>query len=394
MDFTPIFIKKAAKIRRNTYYAYLVFFVLTLLIGALVYAEGTWPSYPAAWKASLLLSAAMVFSAFGLAQADYVIKPEESADKVKQAKIRNGTFLLGWEAVLLVCVLVRPSFFFLFALFILIVYACCIQTLHFYFNTTLHPTAPKNILLALPVQAVRSLKLSLCTTGIIFFLFSVIILLIWLIPPGVENNIGIWFALFLFILALLFSLIGFSARFGSEQNYFFAVLEAFGDDIGLERKAQLPLFKWCLTHPGDPNPPLDLLMQADEQFVFDNHLAAPPTKKAPLEKLEIGSQANRVAQADVLPPSQTITPLMQAAMEKNLSQMQRLLPSLQINQAYAGNGNTPLHIAVWNGNAEMVKLLLAQPYIDKTAQNLAGKTPLDLAREKHFAEIIALLESK
>lgn len=42
----------------------------------------------------------------------------------------------------------------------------------------------------------------------------------------------------------------------------------------------------------------------------------------------------------------------------------------------------------------MVKLLLEQPYINKTIPNNAGKTPLDLAREKNFAAIVALLEDE
>lgn len=70
-----------------------------------------------------------------------------------------------------------------------------------------------------------------------------------------------------------------------------------------------------------------------------------------------------------------------------------LAKSGDINEAYPQNGNTPLHIAAWNGYADMVKLLLAQPDINRNAKNLAGKTSLELAEEKHFEEIIRLLKN-
>lgn len=70
-----------------------------------------------------------------------------------------------------------------------------------------------------------------------------------------------------------------------------------------------------------------------------------------------------------------------------------LATGADINAPYPANGNTPLHIAVWNGYTDMVKFLLAQPGIDKNAKNLAGKTPLDLAEEKQLGEITRLLKN-
>ena len=115
-----------------------------------------------------------------------------------------------------------------------------------------------------------------------------------------------------------------------------------------------------------------------------------------LPEFLIGSQADFLAQyqGNVL-PAQEITPLFQAALQQDVKAMRRLLPDpLHLNQPYAGNGNTLLHIAVWNENIEMVKLLLEQPYLNKTIPNNAGKTPLDLAQEKQLTEIVSLLKDK
>ncbi len=54
------------------------------------------------------------------------------------------------------------------------------------------------------------------------------------------------------------------------------------------------------------------------------------------------------------------------------------------------NTNTPLHIAVQNGNAEIVKILLASD-CDVNARNADGLTPLDLATMANNTEIVALL---
>ncbi|WP_458401519.1 ankyrin repeat domain-containing protein [Candidatus Avelusimicrobium sp.] len=66
----------------------------------------------------------------------------------------------------------------------------------------------------------------------------------------------------------------------------------------------------------------------------------------------------------------------------------------QLNIPYASNGNTPLHVAVWNEHKDIVELLLAQPAIDTQLKNKDGKTALDLAQEKNLTEIVNLLQNR
>ena len=94
-------------------------------------------------------------------------------------------------------------------------------------------------------------------------------------------------------------------------------------------------------------------------------------------------------------PALPITPLLQVVMEGELEKTKEVLAAHpdHLNTAYAPNGNTPLHVAALNGYTDIVRLLLEQEGIDKARQNDNGKTALDLAREKEFAEIVQLLEN-
>lgn len=65
---------------------------------------------------------------------------------------------------------------------------------------------------------------------------------------------------------------------------------------------------------------------------------------------------------------------------------------ININEPYPDNGNTPLHIAAWNGYTEIVQLLLTAPAIDKTLKNKSGQTALDLAKQNNHTEIVQLLQ--
>ncbi len=91
--------------------------------------------------------------------------------------------------------------------------------------------------------------------------------------------------------------------------------------------------------------------------------------------------------------SNTITPLLGAIISGDLDLVRTALQQNpeHLNTSYAQNGNTPLHVAALNGQAEIVTLLLEQPGIDKTLKNNDGKTATDLAQEKGFTEIVQLL---
>ena len=88
-----------------------------------------------------------------------------------------------------------------------------------------------------------------------------------------------------------------------------------------------------------------------------------------------------------------ITPLLLAVVSGKPEDVRQVLQErpADINVAYSGNGNTPLHVATANGQAEIVQILLAQPGANKFYVNNDGKTALDIAKEKNFSRIIDLL---
>ena len=94
-----------------------------------------------------------------------------------------------------------------------------------------------------------------------------------------------------------------------------------------------------------------------------------------------------------LSPS-VVTPLLDSILTNNPDAVRAALAAHpeHLNTAYEQNGNTPLHVAALNGYAEIVRLLLQQPGIDKTRKNKDEKTALDLAQEKNFTEIAELLK--
>ena len=122
-----------------------------------------------------------------------------------------------------------------------------------------------------------------------------------------------------------------------------------------------------------------------------NKLAEEPPSATSTETASETEAENKPEEMPTEPYTDSITPLLQACMEGDFSTLKSLLPSEQINQIYKGNGNTALHIAVWNNYPYLVELLLEQPNIDTQIKNAAGKTALDLAEEKNLTEIIDLL---
>lgn len=93
---------------------------------------------------------------------------------------------------------------------------------------------------------------------------------------------------------------------------------------------------------------------------------------------------------------QAVTPLLQSILDGNKEAAEKALKEYPdyINIPYASNGNTPLHVAVWNGHKDIVELLLAQPAIDTQLKNKDGKSALDLAQEKNLTEIVNLLQNR
>lgn len=151
-------------------------------------------------------------------------------------------------------------------------------------------------------------------------------------------------------------------------------------------EAQSKLFTFWLSHPGAPYPQGLIEQLPDKEKIFWQE-TNPSSKFS--RPLDIGSRAH-----EALVPVKIITPLFRAVLEGDLHQTAALLPQSQkeINRSLAVNGNTLLHVAVWNRNTDLVRLLLNQPGIVENIKNHAGKTPLDLAKERHFTEIAALLE--
>lgn len=89
-----------------------------------------------------------------------------------------------------------------------------------------------------------------------------------------------------------------------------------------------------------------------------------------------------------------IPPLIKSIIDGDPSATRALLAieDIEVNAPLSLNGNTALHIAVWNDNSAAVRLLLAHARVDRHIKNHTGKTPLDLAKEKDNCEIIILLE--
>ena len=81
--------------------------------------------------------------------------------------------------------------------------------------------------------------------------------------------------------------------------------------------------------------------------------------------------------------------------DKNIPLVEEILKTdpEQVNISYAENGNTALHVAALNGYIEIVRLLLKQPNIDTTVLNKEQKTAFDLAMEKGYTDISALLKN-
>jgi len=102
----------------------------------------------------------------------------------------------------------------------------------------------------------------------------------------------------------------------------------------------------------------------------------------------------RGAAVDVLAANATrVMPLHSAASARNLEATRLLLERGAPVNARQQGGWAPIHAAAQNGDRGMVELLLghgADPFL----ANDAGKTAVDVAREKGHEEIVVLLEKR
>ncbi len=91
--------------------------------------------------------------------------------------------------------------------------------------------------------------------------------------------------------------------------------------------------------------------------------------------------------------SQGLSPSMKAIINGDMPAFTEELnnPILDVNQCFAENGNSLLHLAALNGQTEMLRLLLAHPQIRKNVINHAKQTPLDLAKLRGHEEAAKLL---
>ncbi len=151
-------------------------------------------------------------------------------------------------------------------------------------------------------------------------------------------------------------------------------------------------------------------------FVFGNEafpraqfgvlVSSPPKRPLPEESVGLHRRRKKASHAkhqqknpplhaqpqEQFPKKGNTSPVYMMVLSQDLDKVkQALLNGADVNAPYPENGNTPLHIAALNGYTEIVKLLLAQPYIDKNIKNKEGKTALDLAKERNRTEVFHLL---
>ncbi|HOD41017.1 MAG TPA: ankyrin repeat domain-containing protein, partial [Candidatus Wallbacteria bacterium] len=85
------------------------------------------------------------------------------------------------------------------------------------------------------------------------------------------------------------------------------------------------------------------------------------------------------------------TPLHQAVKFNNKTMAELLINNGANFNSVNNNCETPLHIACFNGNIDLVSLLIAKT--DYNIKNSNNKTALDIAKEKGTKEIIKIIEA-
>ena len=391
MNWKPILIRKAARARQQLFIAC---GGIILLAAAIVYKgwkEGYRGPFPDAGNGFLWLAGGMLVSAWLLVFVDCLLRPEESHHSIRQSKIRHGVFLLVWAVIIVGFMWGLHFLFWLIPCGLWLGYAYGFRALHKAFYLVEHPNSPKSILSGLPIESVLNSYNLAFGVGLLFAGVSLLLWVLSLAFPCDWQRATLAAAVLCSVLTVWLLVPTVAFRLGAVQKYqkwLWYVIRLMPSRLDPNAKEQFALFVWAKTHPGDPNPPAELL-----QDMCENSL--PDESTPPLPKLDIGSQADFLNECGGTPNTNPMSPLLRAAIQQDIEALRRLLSHpLQINQPCTGNGDTLLHIAVWQGNKEMVQLLLAQPHIDTAIPNQAGKTPLDLALEKNCNDIAALLKNQ
>lgn len=91
---------------------------------------------------------------------------------------------------------------------------------------------------------------------------------------------------------------------------------------------------------------------------------------------------------------ETQTPLISAIINNQINICKLLLddPRIDVNKTEGKNNNTPLHIACIHGDLEIIKLLLEHENIEITPINIKNETPLDIAINEGYYNIVKYLD--
>ena len=236
-----------------------------------------------------------------LAQADCLLRPEESARGIQQAKIRHWIFLSVWAGILAIAIWKKPFFFLIFPGLALLLYAYGFHAMHKAFNLVEHPHAPKSILLGLPIENILNRYSIVFRTGL---LSAALFLLMLLISHFAATEIfrkGTLLAGCIFLLSAVWLLVPIAAvRLGATQRFqkwLWLALRLIPISKSASEPAQFDLFVWCLANPGKAAPPKDLLEKAyadRRRLLLPGAVLAKEVK--PLLELVIGAEAGSPSQ--------------------------------------------------------------------------------------------------
>jgi hypothetical protein len=137
-----------------------------------------------------------------------------------------------------------------------------------------------------------------------------------------------------------------------------------------------------VTAPGfAPSEDNGIFVQATGETRIDRSLSI-----AGLES-EVTIQSETFVTSGVMAYVAPENPMIKAAQEDNLEQVQELLPGMDVNLRDKRSGTTALEHAVRNGNREMAQLLLSAG-ADVNARNTGGQTVLMMLGEEATTDLV------